>query len=90
MEEQDGEGPSVGSIWFIGLDLKKSGEISITAEAQLFINAGQYNNMHVQTRIHSLSLSQSIHKATIMIWYQILVWSHLVNFQSYTLSLELH
>lgn len=46
MEEQDSEGPSVGSIWFVGLDLKKSGEISITAEAQLFINAGQYNNYY--------------------------------------------
>ena len=77
-EEQDGEGSSVGSIWFVGLDLKKSGEISITGEAQLFINAGQYNNMHVQTRIHSLSLSQLIHKATIMIWY--LVWSHFSEF----------
>ena len=42
MEEQDKEGSSVGNIWFVGLDLKMSGEISITAEAQLFINAGQY------------------------------------------------
>ena len=45
MDDQDGEGrtkENIGNIWFIGLDLKKSGEISITAEAQLFINAGQY------------------------------------------------
>ena len=42
MDDQAGESSSVGSIWFIGLDLKKSGEISITAEAQFFINAGQY------------------------------------------------
>ena len=44
MEDQDGEGEgkdSVGNMWFIGLDLKKSGEISITAEAQMFINAGE-------------------------------------------------
>lgn len=46
MEEQDSEGgggggkETAGNIWFIGLDLKKSGEISITAEAQMFINAG--------------------------------------------------
>lgn len=46
IEGQDGEGgggekESMGNMWFIGLDLKKSGEISITAEAQLFINAGE-------------------------------------------------
>lgn len=41
VKEQDREGSSIGSIWFVGLDLKKSGEISITAEAQIFINAGQ-------------------------------------------------
>ena len=52
MDDQEGEGSSVGSIWFIGLDLKKSGEISITAEAQFFINAGQHD-------ISSLSLSLS-------------------------------
>jgi poly(A) polymerase Pap1 len=43
-DSKDGESSSVGNIWFIGLDLKKSGEISITAEAQFFINAGQYPN----------------------------------------------
>ena len=44
IEDQDGEREgkdSVGNMWFIGLDLQKSGEISITAEAQLFINAGE-------------------------------------------------
>lgn len=43
-DQQDGEKEgkeSVGNMWFIGLDLKKSGEISITAEAQMFINAGE-------------------------------------------------
>ena len=44
MDDQDGEGSSVGSIWFIGLELQKSGEISITGEAQMFVNAGQYTN----------------------------------------------
>ena len=42
--EADGGGGAkekVGNMWFIGLDLKKSGEISITAEAQMFINAGR-------------------------------------------------
>ena len=55
MDDQEGEGSSVGSIWFIGLDLKKSGEISITAEAQFFINAGQHDNSSF-----SLSLSLSM------------------------------
>ena len=43
MEEPDAEGgkESIGNLWFIGLELKKSGEISITAEAQMFINAGK-------------------------------------------------
>ena len=44
MEEPDAEGEAketVGSIWFIGLELKKSGEITITAEAQMFVNAGE-------------------------------------------------
>ena len=45
-EEPDTDGgggaqETVGNMWFIGLDLKKSGEISITAEAQMFINAGE-------------------------------------------------
>ena len=51
MDDQEREGSSIGSIWFIGLDLKKSGEISITGEAQLFVNAGQCANSF------SLSLS---------------------------------
>lgn len=42
MDDQDGEGTSVGSIWFIGLELTISGEISITAKAQMFIDAGQF------------------------------------------------
>lgn len=44
MEEPDAEGgkESIGNLWFIGLELKKSGEISITAEAQMFINAGKW------------------------------------------------
>ena len=42
MDDQDSEDVSVGNIWFIGLEIKKSGEISITGEAQLFINAGQF------------------------------------------------
>ena len=44
IDDQDGEGEAkktVGSMWFIGLDLKKSGEISITAETQMFTHAGQ-------------------------------------------------
>ena len=41
MDDQDGEGTSVGSIWFIGLELTKK-EISITTEAQMFVNAGQF------------------------------------------------
>jgi poly(A) polymerase Pap1 len=57
-DDKDGEGSSVGNIWFIGLDLKKSGEISITGEAQLFVNAGQSQSVSFQSCY------------IYMIWYQ--------------------
>ena len=51
IEEPEAEGgggatEKVGNIWFIGLKLKSSGEISITAEAQMFINAGMWVWLH--------------------------------------------